>query len=67
MRRAKHDVATDLGLLTLRLTAGSLMAGHGAQKLFGVFGGHGIEGTAGWLGALGLKPSKLLGVSGRWR
>jgi putative oxidoreductase len=46
----------DLGLLALRLTAGGLMAGHGAQKLFGAFGGHGLEGTAGWLESLGLKP-----------
>ena len=46
----------DLGLLTLRLTAGGLLAGHGAQKLFGAFGGYGLQGTAGWLESLGLKP-----------
>lgn len=59
MRRPDPNVVTDLGLLTLRLTAGGLMAGHGAQKLFGVFGGYGIPGTAGWLESLGLKPGKL--------
>ncbi len=48
----------DLGLLALRATAGGLLAGHGAQKLFGVFGGHGLEGTAGWLESLGLRPGK---------
>lgn len=48
----------DLGLLALRLTAGGLLAGHGAQKLFGAFGGHGLEGTAGWLESIGLKPGK---------
>ena len=42
----------------MRLTTGGLMAGHGAQKLFGAFGGHGVEGTAGWLESLGLKPGK---------
>ena len=46
----------DLGLLTLRLAAGGLLAGHGAQKLFGAFGGHGLEGTAGWMESLGLAP-----------
>ena len=59
MAKSNNSVATDLGLLTLRLTAGGLMAGHGAQKLFGLFGGYGIDGTAGWLGSLGLKPPKL--------
>jgi putative oxidoreductase len=49
----------DLGLLALRLTAGGLVAGHGAQKLFGAFGGHGLEGTAGWLESIGLKPGKV--------
>jgi putative oxidoreductase len=46
----------DLGLLMLRLTAGGLLAGHGAQKLFGSFGGHGLKGTAGWLESMGHKP-----------
>jgi putative oxidoreductase len=49
----------DLGLLALRLTAGGLVAGHGAQKLFGSFGGHGLEGTAGWLESIGMKPGKV--------
>jgi putative oxidoreductase len=49
----------DLGLLTVRLTAGGLVAGHGAQKLFGAFGGHGLKGTAGWLESIGMRPGKL--------
>ena len=48
----------DLGLLTLRVAAGGLLAGHGAQKLFGSFGGYGLEGTAGWLESMGLKPGR---------
>lgn len=50
--------ATDLGLLGLRLVAGGLLAGHGAQKLFGAFGGPGIAGTAGWLESMGFTPGK---------
>src|SRR3712207_7387360 len=46
----------NLALLVLRLTLGSLLAGHGAQKLFGWFGGYGLQGTAGWLESTGLKP-----------
>ena len=38
----------DLGLLLLRLVIGGLLVGHGAQKLFGAFGGHGLEGTGGF-------------------
>lgn len=49
----------DIGLLLLRLFDGGLLAGHGAQKLFGMFGGFGLEGTAGWLESIGLKPGRL--------
>jgi len=48
----------DLGLLAVRVIAGGLMAGHGAQKLFGWFGGHGLEGTGGFMETLGLQPGK---------
>src|SRR5829696_3487972 len=58
MNTENHSKTTDLGLLALRLTTGGLMAGHGAQKLFGSFGGHGLKGTTGFMESLGLKPSK---------
>src|SRR5438093_4107152 len=46
----------DLGLLGMRLVVGGLLAGHGAQKLFGAFKGPGLKGTAGWLESIGLTP-----------
>jgi putative oxidoreductase len=46
----------DLGLLILRLTVGGLLGGHGSQKLFGWFGGYGIQGTAGFLESMNFKP-----------
>jgi putative oxidoreductase len=49
---------TSIALLILRVTVGSLLAGHGAQKLFGSFGGHGVEGTAGWLESMNLTPGR---------
>ncbi len=58
MWRRSDSPTKDLGLLALRLTAGGLLAGHGAQKLFGAFGGYGLEGTSGWVESLGLKPGK---------
>ena len=47
----------DLGLLILRLVLGLLFIGHGAQKLFGWFGGGGLKGTSGWLGSMGMRPA----------
>ncbi|HEU5100322.1 MAG TPA: DoxX family protein [Roseiflexaceae bacterium] len=58
MKSDRHNLTADLGLLALRLTTGGLIAGHGAQKLFGSFGGHGLTGTAGFLESIGLKPGK---------
>jgi putative oxidoreductase len=48
----------DLGLLLLRLGAGGVLAAHGAQKLFGWFGGHGIEGTGQFMESVGYSPGK---------
>lgn len=48
----------DIGLLSLRLATGGLLMGHGAQKLFGSFGGPGLEGTAQWLESIGMRPGK---------
>jgi len=55
-------ITTKLGLDTLpvRLGAGVIFAAHGAQKLFGWFGGYGLEGTAGWMESIGLAPGTLM-------
>lgn len=43
--------------VVLRLVLGITMSGHGAQKLFGWFGGYGLQGTAGFFAEqLGMKP-----------
>ena len=47
-----------LGLLILRLVVGLTMAAHGAQKLFGWFGGYGLQGTGGFLEKLGFVPGR---------
>ncbi len=53
-----EGTVTDLGLLAVRVVAGGLLMGHGAMKLFGSFGGPGLEGTAGWLESMGFTPAK---------
>ncbi|HWC73846.1 MAG TPA: DoxX family protein [Gemmatimonadales bacterium] len=47
-----------LGLLILRLVVGLTMAAHGSQKLFGWFGGYGLQGTGGFLEQLGFIPGR---------
>jgi putative oxidoreductase len=49
----------DIGLLILRLVVGLSLAAHGAQKLFGWFGGYGIAGTGQFLEQLGFRPGRL--------
>ena len=56
---ALEESMSDLGVLILRLVVGGLLAGHGAQKLFGSFGGPGLSGVAGWLESLGLRPGHV--------
>ena len=48
------------GMLFLRVVVGLLLFGHGAQKLFGWFGGHGPQGTAGFFGSLGFRRQHAL-------
>lgn len=53
----------DAGLLVARIALGLAMAGHGLQKLFGWFGGFGLEGTAGFFETLGFNPGTLFAVA----
>jgi putative oxidoreductase len=53
------------GILFLRVVVGATLFGHGAQKLFGWFGGPGQAGTAGFFGTLGFRrPRELALVAG---
>lgn len=45
-----------IGKTVLRVVVGGLFVGHGAQKLFGTFGGHGLDGTAQAFEQMGLRP-----------
>ena len=57
-------ISTDAGLapLAVRIPVGIIFVAHGAQKLFGWFGGYGLAGTAGWMDSIGLHPGTLLAL-----
>lgn len=52
------SAARDLGLLVLRAAAGGTLAAHGAQKLFGWFGGGGLDATAEAFDRIGFRPGR---------
>ncbi|MBE8715609.1 DoxX family protein [Cellvibrio polysaccharolyticus] len=49
--------------LALRVPLGIIFAAHGAQKLFGWFGGYGLEGTGQWMASIGLEPGYLMALA----
>lgn len=51
------------GLLIARLILGLGLAAHGAQKLFGWFGGPGPKGMAGFMESLNLRPGMFFGLA----
>ena len=53
----------DLAFLIARVLIGLLMAAHGAQKLFGWFGGHGLKRTGEFFGQLGFHPARLFATA----
>jgi putative oxidoreductase len=60
----KQLLSTQAGLaaLILRIPVGIILIAHGAQKLFGWFGGYGLEGTGQWMASIGLEPGYLMAL-----
>jgi len=56
----------DLALLVLRLVVGLFFVGHGAQKLWGSFGGHGPQGTGQFFESLGIRPGLRNALAAGW-
>lgn len=55
----RHTLRSDMGLFTLRLGLATVFMYHGSQKLFGAFGGPGLDGFAGYLSQLGIPFASL--------
>ncbi len=66
MNNPKHiikrltNTSAGWGALALRIPVGIIFAAHGAQKLFGWFGGYGLAGTGAWMDSIGLTPGVLM-------
>jgi len=60
----RRMLSTDDGAaaLALRIPVGVIFAAHGAQKLFGWFGGYGLEGTGQFFDSVGLAPGFTLAL-----
>jgi putative oxidoreductase len=52
-------MSVDLGILLIRVLFGAAIAAHGAQKVFGSFGGYGLKGTGGFFETVGFKPGVM--------
>src|SRR3954451_18991352 len=50
------------GLLIIRLALGLILFAHGSQKLFGWFGGFGLDGTGGFFESIGHKPGRRMAM-----
>jgi putative oxidoreductase len=50
------------GLTVLRVIVGIIFIAHGSQKLFGAFGGYGLEGTGQYMESIGLTPGYLMAL-----
>lgn len=48
--------------LIMRVPVGLTLMAHGTQKLFGMFGGYGLEGTGQWMASIGLTPGYLMAL-----
>jgi len=53
----------EIGRLSARAVIGGLFIGHGTQKLFGWFGGPGMQGTEQMMGALEMRPTRVNAIA----
>jgi len=61
LKRITHSQA-GYSALVLRVAAAVIFIAHGGQKLFGLFGGYGLEGTGQFMESIGLAPGFLMAL-----
>lgn len=59
LKQISHSTA-GYSPLALRIPIGIIFMAHGAQKLFGWFGGYGLEATGQWMASIGIEPGLLM-------
>jgi putative oxidoreductase len=60
--KAVFTTRAGFGLTVVRILVGIIFVAHGSQKLFGAFGGYGLEGTGQYMASLGLTPGYLMAL-----
>ncbi|EPJ89533.1 MULTISPECIES: DoxX family protein [Pseudomonas] len=60
--KAVFTTRAGYGLTIVRILVGIIFIAHGSQKLFGAFGGYGLEGTGQYMASLGLTPGYLMAL-----
>ncbi|OCR23775.1 DoxX family protein [Pseudomonas syringae] len=60
--KAVFTTRAGYGLTIVRILVGIIFIAHGSQKLFGAFGGYGLEGTGQYMSSLGLNPGYLMAL-----
>src|SRR5438132_12082664 len=63
MPRRSRGGSMNGGLALLRVVLGLMMAAHGAQKLFGWFGGYGLAAVSGYFESLGFRPGRFFATA----
>lgn len=60
--KALLNTRAGYGLTVVRIIVGIIFIAHGSQKLFGAFGGYGLEGTGQYMESIGLTPGYLMAL-----
>lgn len=56
------DSKPNYAMTLLRIIVGIIFIAHGSQKLFGIFGGYGLEGTGQFMDSIGLQPGYFMAL-----
>src|SRR5207247_11381065 len=55
-------ISTDVAFALVRVVVGLVIAAHGAQKVFGAWGGPGLRGWTEGMARMGMRPARFWGL-----